>query len=840
MPILARGADLGQQVHELFERRCADCHGHKSETEREDPLLDPSTDLSLLRNNTDYVISGHAKDSTLFQRVTRAPNAKGRMPKSTAEDPRDPLSAEEISILRSWIEEPAASHRTFIADEQVFRLVNQDLQTLPDTDRPFYRYLTLHNLYNAGANDPRDSDNSLDIYRAAIGKLVNSLSSQNKITRPVAIDSDRLVFRVDLRCYGWTAATWEKVASAYPYDIRHGLRVEREIREWTGSKQAVIRADWFTFVASQPPLYYDFLNLPKRDAELESSLGLNVIENLGNGAAQRAGFAQSGVSDFNRVIERHPITTGAYWKSYDFRGSDGAQDIYRRPLGPKATGSRLAFEQAGGEIIFSLPNGLQAYLLVKADGAVINRAPTDIVKDATRKDVAIIDGISCIKCHAEGMNLNPRGNLDDEVKAAASKDVTLTADEKQLIALLYPAADAFRALHEQDSARFKAALRETGATTYPEPIAFLYYRFRADITDGTFASEIGYEKNDIKQRLLDSDDESLRSMGLRLEQVGLFPRKSFLEQFREVVTGLKLGDPAPSELLPNEDFFPDGTGSKLTLADRNRLLAKESVRSGDVLRFASGRQASGDASSGINGSDGAAGGSSTESVVPGDSGKDGENGLSGGRGHDGMSAARDIQVKIAEQKVDGAASIAKIEIHSSFGNRTAYYDFSSPIVFAFRGSNGTSGADGGNGGRGGRGGNGGDGEDRTGEFGNPAAEYGGDGGDGGDGGNGGNGGAGGRGGDGGNVDVQIIGTASFCADVHRLVSFDVKGGTRGFGGSGGKGGAAGRAGSGGSGGNHGGAGKRGKNGTSGSDGERGADGLPGHDGKVKITESVTG
>ncbi len=72
----------------------------------------------------------------------------------------------------------------------------------------------------------------------------------------------------------------------------------------------------------------------------------------------------SGVSRNNRVIERHEIPGSrcrGYWLSYDF-ASNGD------PIAPKdILANPLDFVQDGGEIIFTLPNGLQGYMIVGAD-----------------------------------------------------------------------------------------------------------------------------------------------------------------------------------------------------------------------------------------------------------------------------------------------------------------------------------------------------------------------------------------------------------------------------------------------------------------------------------------
>src|SRR5206468_705155 len=89
----------------------------------------------------------------------------------------------------------------------------------------------------------------------------------------------------------------------------------------------------------------------------------------------RAGFPRSGVSGQNRMVERHDAhgTSGSayYWKSYDFKPANGRGKLTRFPLGPldlfekgRHPYANQAFAHDGGEIIFGLPNGLQAYLLV--------------------------------------------------------------------------------------------------------------------------------------------------------------------------------------------------------------------------------------------------------------------------------------------------------------------------------------------------------------------------------------------------------------------------------------------------------------------------------------------
>ena len=78
--------------------------------------------------------------------------------------------------------------------------------------------------------------------------------------------------------------------------------------------------------------------------------------------AQRAGAQRSGVSQNNRIIERHPIRTGYFWTTYDFAGTRDRQNIFSFPVGPSNEG----FKHDGTVSMFSLPNGFLGYFLANA------------------------------------------------------------------------------------------------------------------------------------------------------------------------------------------------------------------------------------------------------------------------------------------------------------------------------------------------------------------------------------------------------------------------------------------------------------------------------------------
>ena len=222
----------------------------------------------------------------------------------------------------------------------------------------------------------------------------------------------------------------------------------------TGTPLAWVRGDWFAFTASRPPLYYDLLKLPQTFAELEKQVDVDVKSNIEKFLAKRAGFQHSGVSKHNRLIERHTIPTGYFWTSYDFKGDRPEQSLFVHPLGPDGAD---AFKHDGGETIFSLPNGFQAYYLNTAPGARLDKGPTEIVLDDSQLDRAVTNGISCMGCHNQGIRQGT-----DEIRKHVLADRTFSKDVRTDVEALYPSNEEFKKLLDEDAGRFRNAMLRAG------------------------------------------------------------------------------------------------------------------------------------------------------------------------------------------------------------------------------------------------------------------------------------------------------------------------------------------------------------------------------------------
>lgn len=620
--------DLPGKVHWIFANRCGQCHAGDYEPELHGTV-------SLMNFFTERDDSGTILlAEAVLDRVQRAHDDSERMPKSKGAPGekgfRSPLSPAELAVLEEWVKagKPDEVKREFISQTEVLKAILDDLNAASETQRGFFRYLTLSNLHNQTDAEGRALVPDLDPHRAAIGKLVNSLSMNAKITVPKAIDEAETIYRLDLRDYNWNAEQWEQVVSYYPYGII-GIDRQKEnlIAKHTGSPMAFLRADWFTFAASQPPLYDqimdELLGIDASDgdanvhAQLDHALGVDRFENLREGKAIRAGFQYSGVSGANRLIERHELGShqGAYWVSYDFTplSAERTHDLTLAPLGPIEAGLTddhdHAFNHDGGEMIYHLPNGLQGYMLTTNKGVRLDRAPIEIVQDDNRQDKVILNGISCMACHDKGVkppikvtDLSKRtlATMEDEVRPLVEAAGILDFQESNLLKKLYPEPAALQAAIKEDFERFtKAEMEATGGRSgAAEPILGLYKEFRGAVTARKLAAEFGLEYDELLSLLKEESDSSevLSVISSSMERDLSIRRENLLREYISVVYALgyelmpfiplgyeEFGGQKYADLVANSDQFLAAFGTSGQTASETKLAVTGSKGAAEAL-----------------------------------------------------------------------------------------------------------------------------------------------------------------------------------------------------------------------------------------------------------------
>ncbi len=515
-----RLADEGTQ---LVKKYCYGCHGEKFNGNAQFNVLDRQ---SLLNEKLKYVVPENLNQSKMWLRLD------GDMP---PEDQPQPTEAEKETI-KEWILAGAPNvkrqKRAFISETDVLKLILTDLQQIRQNDRIYQRYFSLAHLYN---NNSDVTDFDLRLYRAAFSKAINSLSWEPDIVVPhvvKTVDDQQFILRVDLRDLGWKGDDWAAILRVYPYGLKFNnvedaetREIDRQLELFSGTPLAYVRADWLTVTATRPPLYHQLLKIPMTDHELEKRLNVDPANDFIQNRLKRAGFKESGVSTANRALDRFSSAFGWYWKSYDFAPGNAKGDLLRFPLGPIFHGNpfneHAAFEQDGGEIIFSLPNGLQGYMLVDKDGNRIDEGPIAVVRDL--KEISgtpvVVNGISCMHCHQHGMI-----QFKDTVRDGLAVFGELREKAQDLI----PIQEDMSKYVKRDSKRFLISLDEaTGPflkvnedkgkkiEQFPEPIGAIARFYSRRISLEQASLEIGIE-----------DPEKLRTAikyNANLKRIGLGP-----------------------------------------------------------------------------------------------------------------------------------------------------------------------------------------------------------------------------------------------------------------------------------------------------------------------------
>ena len=539
--------DLAQQAYAIFQQNCLNCHGpHGAFTE--EIVIESAEGLV----NSGAVVPGKpAIESELYARLWETDIAK-RMPLGGQ------LSPQAILTIGNWIQAGAPSWDVrhdvnFITTDAMLTAIENHLNTLDSFNRPFARYFTMTHLYNAG-----EGPEALRAYQVALSKLVNSLSWGFTIIRPFSINSPETIFYIDLRDYEWdTREAWTQIEAAYPYLIDFDEQTQANLhgklaylRQEMACEVPFVHADWFLATASLPPLYHDILALPETEQELERELRIDVLRNIRSAPGVRvwrAGTNNSGVSNHNRVVERHTSPYGAYWKSHDFAGSAGAQNIFTHPL---------SFQRDGGEVIFNLPNGLQAYYIADGLGNRIDVAPTEIVANPAASDPAVRNGLSCIGCHTEGMK-----DFEDSVRPVVEQTVNPSFDKDHALRL-YVSNDVMAVLVEQDTARYKAALEATGGVFGGiEPVHRFYEAFQGPLEASHAAAAVGLETETFLGEI--REKSSLQRLGLTgLLSGGNVKRDAWTAQFSGVISALNSPD-APIDPNPGNEVGPRPISSDL-------------------------------------------------------------------------------------------------------------------------------------------------------------------------------------------------------------------------------------------------------------------------------------
>ncbi|WP_197455907.1 c-type cytochrome domain-containing protein [Stieleria neptunia] len=521
---------LAAKARQVLRRHCVECHSGQDD----DDGFNVLNAAAMRSSDEGYVIAQDPEESLVYLRIIDED-----MPPAANRE-LQPVTEEEREILRQWIaggatDFPQADRSDFVSIESIYSAALGYLRNAAREDRPQLRFFTLHNVYNRRSTDPSD----LRFYRAGLSKVLNSLTWERRITLPDAVEvdgvNDDILYVIDLKEFGWDRqrnANWNELQKAYPYGLsfefsqHHGEAHENDlaVQGLTQTQIPVLRADWFVATATRPPLYHKLLQIPTDARSLEARLEVSIASDFLNPKPRRiarAGFARSGISGQNRLVQRSDALHGFYWKSYDFKPDTGRAKLTRFPLGPanlfedrRHPFERFAFEHDGGEVIFSLPNGMQAYMLVDGEDQRIDVGPITVVSDARRTSGTpeIVNGLSCIACHRHGMI-----KFKDSIRLGNAT----FGEVEQHVERLYPEREAMDELLQEDQQRFMQALRRCISTyfndeddlqSFDEPVRKVAVWHRSVYLDlNTVLTELDLKE---ETQLLRVGDNTLKRLGL--------------------------------------------------------------------------------------------------------------------------------------------------------------------------------------------------------------------------------------------------------------------------------------------------------------------------------------
>lgn len=403
-------------------------------------------------------------------------------------------------------------------------------------ERNDVRYLVIAHLANAGA-----SVQQLATYRSTMNLLVNSLSRGALLVAPKQLSAAPNVFRINLRDYRWNKAQWETIVSDYPYQIQYKDDSQvfprdefsaESLRAETGTNVPFVFLEWFTNKVSRAPLYYDLLNFPATLDALATQVDVDIAGDIREERAARAGVRSSVFTGQNRLLERHERigNIGVFWLSYDFTQSSGKQDIFSHPLD---------FQHDGSEVIYALPNGLSAYMVVDAAGKRLDKNPITLGTDLLAPDRVSAPGLSCMgNCHyAHGFE-----KISDEVRFAVLAALPAGVDA-DTIRGLFPTQDKLDALIEGDRQSYERAAGAIGVDLSLEHAPYkTVERYQADVDLALAAALLGLRENDLRRALVAAPAQ-VPSQIRALADGKVITRRSFEELFIQTVCTLGIGEP---------------------------------------------------------------------------------------------------------------------------------------------------------------------------------------------------------------------------------------------------------------------------------------------------------
>jgi mono/diheme cytochrome c family protein len=513
-------ADLARAAAEnVLEINCGNCHGSKLKLEEAQGRMNYIDDMKLLVDN-EKVKPLDSEGSFIIQRMrdrTMPPAGSGLT-----------VSQADIDLVASFIDNPDfwpgvvpqadCKDNPAISFDDLYAEVADQLSGEDDEDQPFIRYISLANRVTAGVC----TNTALDRDRHALIKMMNMLSVNAKVTEPEAMDTEKTLYRIDLRQFDWNREivvngvtfpdVWEAIVADNDYAVPFVGEDADDAKEDALTDVPVMFLDSMLDTAIIGNLYYAIIDVDVTlsiDTFISDVLEVDVDANREQEEVYRAGTNLTRVSRQDRLVEGQAIDIrpGVLYQSFDFADAAGNDNIFENPFG---------FNEGGREAIFTLPNGMLAYLIADANGTIVEES--EILLDSNQGNFRALTATSCSSCHAGGL-IPLVDKVRESVEANAIDLIangTLSQDELQQLKAIYLEPKDFEAQVADDSEFYLDALERANLPIKgADPVSSQFIRFDRDITLRDAAGDLGLSPDDL--------DNQLNSLNARLQVLRELP-----------------------------------------------------------------------------------------------------------------------------------------------------------------------------------------------------------------------------------------------------------------------------------------------------------------------------
>jgi hypothetical protein len=439
------------------------------------------------------IVPGSSATSPLMQNLLHGstPNASARLP-----------TAGDIALLSQFIDRlrtepfPSCERLPFLALDEAWAALLADVNAQPEADRPFLRYLGVSYASNAGVCGAL-----LDEQRHALFKLLNSLSTINEIHVPAPVDVEQILYRIDIRDYGWNreidldddgsvdyADAWSAVVGVAGSNALELTGPEADaLSSATGARLPFLPVNALVSAASVHDLYYSLVGIRSGLGDTQLDRGIDYVRSVEDGAVRRAAFMRDRVDDVMVTRTTPPAAPELDHWLFE-QGTPQASSVYDDPLGHDGDWSKS---------VFRLPNGMMAFTANSADEGRFATVPRGCIDFCSSPERNV--SIACHGCHAAGL-LPLQDTIRDYVVTNMRQ-----FDPESFAAILeiYPSEEELSALMAQDNARYLAALDQADVPrNAPDPISRVYLQFTTDpIGLEQAAAELGVTPSALRERI---------------------------------------------------------------------------------------------------------------------------------------------------------------------------------------------------------------------------------------------------------------------------------------------------------------------------------------------------